>query len=119
MNAGCIRFLLVEVFRVGGMQTVSNPIVLGIWKNTFLWFVRPYDELVLDRLVGYYAFFRLLKTVCSPYDNIHVPVFKNSFNTVLYFPVSEATHFTVYFVTTLFKKLIIPLLRKFTDHVTT
>jgi len=41
--------------------------------------------------------------------------FTNSFNTVLYCPVNEATHFTVYFVTTLFKKLIIPLSSKFTD----
>lgn len=75
----------------------------------------PYVELVSDRLVDIYASLRLLKTVCSPYDNTHVPIFMNSSNTVLYFPVSETTHFTVYFVTTLFKKLTIPLSRKFTD----
>jgi hypothetical protein len=44
-----------------------------------------------------------------------VPNFMNSADTFLYCPVNEATHFTVHFVTTLFKKLIIPLSRKFTD----
>jgi hypothetical protein len=75
----------------------------------------PYIELVLDRLVGNYASFRRLKTVCSPYGNIQVPNFMNSSDTGLYRPVNEATCFTVCFVTTLFKKLIIPLSRNFTD----
>jgi hypothetical protein len=75
----------------------------------------PYIELVLDRLVDNYASFRLLKTVCFPYDNIHVPSFVNGSDTVLCCTVNEATHFTVYFVTTLSKKLIIPLSPNFTD----
>jgi hypothetical protein len=82
-------------------------------RNTLLRFIMPYIELGLDRLLSNYASFRLLKTACSPNDNVRVSNFMNSSNTILYCPDNEATHFTVYFVTTLFKKLIIPLPGKY------